>query len=108
VGEIYEPDEKAYVGQLEMEFNGTPQWRGKDQSTEVIPGDLIFFDLEPDPEGEPKADHVGVVLTVLNGKVYTIEGNSFNRVRVRDYLADDSTILGYGVLKWRVETPSGE
>lgn len=66
-----------------------------------LPGDLIFFDWTVDDAIDPA--HVGVVLTEKNGYIYTIEGNSNNRVAVRRYLKTDPRILGYGVLDW-VET----
>lgn len=98
------PAEKAYVAVLERELSGTAQWRDNDQWESVISGDLIFFNLDEDTE----ADHVGVVLTVQGDKVYTIEGNSYNRVRVRDYDVESNEIIGYGVLKWDGETQSYE
>lgn len=61
------------------------------------PGDLIFFDWEV--SGDP--DHVGAVLTVADGCVYTIEGNSANMVAIRKYELSDSRIMGYGVLNWK-------
>ena len=33
-----------------------------------------------------------------NGKVYTIEGNSSDRVRRNDYSLNSSSIYGYGVV----------
>ena len=61
-----------------------------------IPGDYIFFDWSAgnDP------DHVGAVLCVEGGKVYTIEGNSGGKVAVHSYSLSDPRIVGYGVLNW--------
>lgn len=63
-----------------------------------VPGDLIFFDWTLNAQRNP--EHVGAVLTVQDGYVYTIEGNSANMVAVRKYLLGDPRILGYGVLNW--------
>ena len=54
------------------------------------PGDQIFFG---DADG---AEHTGLVEKVENGKVFTIEGNSNNRVERRSYALTDGSILGYG------------
>lgn len=42
-------------------------------------------------------DHVGIVEKVENGRVYTIEGNSGDSCRRRDYPLDYYEILGYGI-----------
>ena len=44
--------------------------------------------------------HVGAVLYVENGWVYTIEGNSGGRVAVQRYALSDPRIVGYGLLDW--------
>lgn len=60
-------------------------------------GDIIFFDWSTDKDGRNgKADHVGIVEKVENGKVYTIEGNSSDRCRSKNYNIDSLDILGYG------------
>lgn len=61
------------------------------------PGDLIFFDWNNDDS----LDHVGAVLYTNGTWVYTIEGNSGNRVALRRYALDDTSIYGYGVLNWK-------
>lgn len=60
------------------------------------PGDYIFFDWEQDTD----PDHVGAVLLVNRGLVYTIEGNSGGRVAIHSYALTDPRIMGYGVLPW--------
>lgn len=56
-------------------------------------GDLIFFRSA----GVTRAsDHIGIVRFVKNGRVYTVEGNSSNKVSVRDYALTDKYIVGYG------------
>lgn len=61
-----------------------------------IPGDIIFFQFDEDIY----ADHVGVVYYVDGNYIYTIEGNSGNRVAIRKYPTGSSYIYGYGVLNW--------
>ena len=65
-----------------------------DASSVPSPGDLIFFDWG----GDGNVDHVGIVENVADGTVYTVEGNSGNRVRRRDYSLGSAVIYGYGVL----------
>ena len=70
------------------------------------PGDLIFFDWKVNGIQDP--EHIGTVIDVIeetvNGQtvkfVYTLEGNSANRVAVRKYSVGDPRIIGYGVLNW--------
>lgn len=64
-----------------------------DDSTEPAPGMLIFFDWAPQ-DGVP--DHVGIVEKVENGTVYTVEGNSRDMCRQKQYSLGNSVILGYG------------
>lgn len=65
------------------------------KTTNPLPGDYIFFDWTA-PYTDPS--HVGVVLDVDGNYIYTIEGNSSNKVAVRVYGIDDDAIIGYGVL----------
>lgn len=64
----------------------------QDNSYEPRPGDIIFFDWEGDYLG----DHVGIVEKVEAGWVYTVEGNSGDRVAQRRYFKGSRPILGYG------------
>ena len=60
-------------------------------------GDLIFFKSA----GVTRAsDHVGLVRYVKDGRVYTVEGNSSNKVTLRDYKLTDTYIVGYGRPKY--------
>lgn len=65
-----------------------------DRATEPAPGMLIFFDWSPQ-NGVP--DHVGIVERVENGMVYTVEGNSRDVCRQKQYSLGSSVILGYGM-----------
>ena len=63
----------------------------------ITPGDLIFFNWD----GDSDLEHVGVVLFTDTDWVYTIEGNSGDRVALRRYDLKDPCIHGYGVLNWK-------
>ena len=65
-----------------------------DGSTEPAPGMLIFFDWAT-RDGVP--DHVGIVEKVEDGIVYTVEGNSRDMCRQKQYSLGSSVILGYGM-----------
>ena len=65
-----------------------------DGSTEPAPGMLIFFDWATQ-DGMP--DHVGIVEKVENGVVYTVEGNSRDMCRQKQYALGSGVILGYGM-----------
>lgn len=56
------------------------------------PGDIIFFDWEPDGS----SDHVGIVEYVEGEVVHTVEGNTSNSVARRSYRLDSNSICGYG------------
>ena len=56
-------------------------------------GDLVFFRSA----GVSRAsDHVGLVRYVKSGRVYTVEGNSSDRVSLQSYALGDTYIVGYG------------
>lgn len=65
-------------------------YRGRDYTPR--PGDLIFFDWNYN--GIP--DHVGLVKTVDDTRVYTIEGNSKDECKELNYLRNNPQIIGYG------------
>lgn len=62
-------------------------------STEPAAGMLIFFDWATQ-DGVP--DHVGIVEKVENEMVCTIEGNSRDMCRQKQYALGSGVILGYG------------
>lgn len=64
-----------------------------DGSAEPNPGDIIFFDWEPD--GYP--DHVGIVEKCEEGLVYTIEGNVNDDCAQGHYYVGYTCIFGYGL-----------
>ena len=79
-------------------FQKSDKWRNPNDANNMpIPGDYVFFDW--DRGSDP--DHVGAVLCVKDGFLYTIEGNSGGRVAVQRYFLSDPRIVGYGVLNWK-------
>lgn len=79
-------------------FQKSGKWRNPNDANNMpIPGDYVFFDWD----GGSDPDHVGAVLCVKGGFLYTIEGNSGGRVAVQRYSLGDSRIVGYGVLNWK-------
>jgi len=57
--------------------------------------DMARLCLPHQPDGEP--DHVGIVESVANGVVNTIEGNASDSVMRRSYEIGSVKIYGYGV-----------
>lgn len=67
---------------------------GRFRYSDPQPGDQIFFGTDSNVR------HTGLVESVENGTVCTIEGNSSNMVRRRVYNLSDENILGYGRPKY--------
>lgn len=69
--------------------------RGQFMDGSYVPssGDLVFFDWGNDGS----VDHVGIVESVVDGTVYTVEGNSGDKVARRSYPIGYGQIVGYGV-----------
>ena len=69
--------------------------RGQFMDGSYVPatGDLVFFDWGNDGS----IDHVGIVESVVDGTIYTIEGNSGDKVARRSYPIGYGQIVGYGV-----------
>lgn len=81
-------------------FQKSGKWRNpNDEVNKPIPGDYVFFDWDRDRD----PDHVGAVLCVKDGYLYTIEGNSGGKVAVNRYPLSDKRIVGYGVLNWKAK-----
>ena len=72
-------------------FKQRGQWQ--DNTYIPAPGNIVFFDWQPD--GEP--DHVGIVESVVNGVVNTLEGNASDSVMRRSYEIGSVKIYGYGI-----------
>lgn len=91
--------------------DGADWFRAKKQwlpgSATPNPGYIIFFDWAYDGL-DGKGDHTGIVERVENGIVYTIEGNSGDKVCERQYPIGDKEILGYGKYKQPETSASGD
>lgn len=72
-------------------FKSNNRWN--DRNYEPKAGDIIFFDCE----GDGTTDHVGIVEKCENGTVYTVEGNSGDACRQRQYTVGSRNIYGYGI-----------
>ena len=68
----------------------------KDRNYEPRPGDIIFFDWNGGDGQDGSPDHVGIVEKVENAIVCTVEGNSSDRCRERQYSIGHYEIYGYG------------
>ena len=67
-------------------------------------GMIIFYDWD-DPDGEfgpqdGKPDHTGIVERVVDGVIYTIEGNSGDSCRRNEHPVGEKVILGFGVPRY--------
>lgn len=96
------PPRFADVDRGMASFKESGKWRApNDEVNMPIPGDYVFFDWDRDSD----PDHVGAVLCVKDGYLYTIEGNSGGKVAVNRYPLSnpsvDPRIMGYGVLNWK-------
>lgn len=65
--------------------------KGQFHTSGPQPGDQIFFGTSLD-----NATHTGIVESVDNKQVHTIEGNTSDQVARRNYSLTNSRILGYG------------
>ena len=72
-------------------FKSNGKWQSR--TYEPKTGDIIFFDWE----GDGTTDHVGIVEKCENGTVYTVEGNSGDACRQRQYTVGSRNIYGYGI-----------
>ena len=72
-------------------FKSNGKWQSRTYEPKV--GDIIFFDWE----GDGTTDHVGIVEKCENGTVYTVEGNSGDACKQRQYAVGSSNIYGYGI-----------
>lgn len=77
----------------------TPQGLYREASSGYVPltGDLIYFKNST----SSVSTHVGIVVGVKDGYVYTVEGNANDRVCQKKYALTDSYVMGYGALKYK-------
>ena len=64
--------------------------------TDLVAGDVIYFDWNTDGH----TDHTGLVIGRDATKVYTIEGNSGDKVKIKSYNLNSSVIYGYGLMNY--------
>ena len=83
------PKELNVISYVEW-FRERDQWQYRDY--EPSPGDLIFYDWGSDG----LADHVGIVETVEDGIVYSIEGNAGDACIENSHYLGTAPIYGYG------------
>lgn len=88
-----EPKFAACQSQGVPYFSQSGRWANRGYS-DIAPGDVIFFDWE----GDGSSDHVGIVVGTDGNRVYTVEGNSGDACKVRDYDLNSSVIMGYGLM----------
>lgn len=79
-----------------IETLAKPEWALYREAGSYVPvkGDIVFFDNDDDGS----SDHVGLVQNVEEEMLTVVEGNSANRVRVKEYQWNDACIMGYGTL----------
>ena len=77
-------------------FKDRGQWQ--DSGFEPSAGQIIFFDWDDENGQDGVSDHTGIVEKVENGIVYTVEGNSGDTCRQKQYPVGYYEILGYGIL----------
>lgn len=73
--------------------------RGQAYGGNYVPrrGDIVFFTWSANPNISG-LDHTGIVESVSDGYVHTIEGNSGDLVRANDYPIGSSSLAYYGVM----------
>ena len=72
-------------------FQSRGQWQPRGYTPS--PGDIIFFDWGKNGG----MDHVGIVEYCEGGIVHTIEGNTGDACKRKQYSVDGENILGYGL-----------
>lgn len=88
-----EPKFAACQSQGVPYFSSNGRWANRGYK-DIAPGDVIFFDWQ----GDGHSDHVGIVIGTDGNRVYTVEGNSGDTCKVRDYDLNSSVIMGYGLM----------
>ena len=79
------------------EFKNRGQWEVSEAyGGTYLPqrGDIIYFSRD---HSVNNPSHVGIVTGTSDDMVYTIEGNSADEVRAKEYALTDEYIIGYGV-----------
>ena len=79
-------------------------WHTRSSGYTPQPGDAVVFDW--DQSGD--IDHVGIVKSATSGTVYTIEGNSGDRIKENSYSRTNVDIVGYSAPLGIDSTPDPE
>lgn len=88
-----EPKFAACQSQGVPYFSSNGRWADSNYE-DIAPGDVIFFDWD----GDGSANHVGIVIGTDGSRVYTVEGNSGDACKIKDYDLNSSVIMGYGLM----------
>lgn len=88
-----EPKFAACQSQGVPYFASNGRWANRGYK-DIAAGDVIFFDWE----GDGRANHVGIVVGTDGNRVYTVEGNSGDACKIKDYALNSSVIMGYGLM----------
>ena len=92
---VSEPKFAACQSQGVPWFQSRGQWGARGYEN-IAPGDAIFFDWDLDGS----ADHVGIVIGTDGSRVYTVEGNSGDACKIKNYDLNYQCIKGYGLMNW--------
>lgn len=97
------PTECSCQNMIEL-FKAIGCWEENEAITPQ-PGDIIFYDWQDNGKGDNVgwSDHVGIVETVVDGKITIIEGNFNDAVGRRSIKVNAKNIRGYG-LPWYSES----
>lgn len=82
---------RAHTGKLQDAMKKTDAYRLAEEEYLPQNGDLVFFSWEDDDE----AEHVGIVESVEDNVLYSIQGNVSNGVYRRECSLNDESIVGY-------------
>ena len=85
----------AYCQTMANAFSAEGRFADRSFS-DLVAGDVIYFDWGHDGH----TDHTGLVIGRDDKKVYTIEGNSGDMVKVKSYNLNSSVIYGYGLMNY--------
>ena len=88
----------AVADDFRIFYQNQDRWKdGQAHSGDYIPqkGDFILFQWDGD--SEEKIDHVGIVTDCDGQTVNTVEGNSGDKVKCKEYALSNKVIIGYGV-----------
>lgn len=66
------------------------------------PGDQVFFWPADHKEGDTIVQHTGLVVNVTNSRIYTVEGNSGDKVSKHSYPRDYARFAGFGKPAWDI------